>query len=284
MRQGYGFQGLGGLTARLGPATRRLLQITVGMFIVDVLFGPGQLPGTSPFEQLFGLSRQGLASGKVWQLLTYMFVHGGFMHLLGNMLGLYFFGSELETRFGLRRFLLLYLGGGVLGGLGWLLLSADADAVCIGASGAVFAVIGAYAALFPHQQITLLVFYVLPVTLRARTLALIMGGVSLLLLRSGAGGIAHAAHLAGGVAGYLYGMRHGGGGRGRPTSWRQKVSDLRAQARRARFQVFSEPPAGDAPVDWDDVDRILAKIHALGMASLDRNEREVLDRASRQSR
>jgi len=287
MWQGNRFQGFGLMPGGMGLVTRRLLAITVGVFILDFLLWPGRAGVISPFERVFGLSRSGLASGMLWQPLTYQFLHGSFMHLFGNMLGLYFFGSELESRLGGRRFLLLYLGGGVLGGIGWLLLSARGAVPCIGASGAIFAVIGAFAALYPHRQITLLVFYVLPVTLRARTLALIIGGVSLLLLRSNAGGIAHAAHLAGGMAGYLYGMRVGGfhaGTGGGLESLRRMFSGLNAQARRNRFRVYSGDSAEDTPVDWHEVDRILMKVHALGMGSLTKGERDVLDRASRQSR
>lgn len=286
MWQGNRYQGLGGLAGGIGAVTKQLLLINIGVFIVGLLLSPHLPAGTSPLQQSFGLSRDGMAAGKIWQLLTYMFLHGSFMHILGNMLGLFFFGSELESRLGSRRFLLLYLGGGAAGGLGWLLLSATGGDVCIGASGAVLAVIGAFAALYPTRQITLLVFYVLPVTLKARTLALLIGGISLLLLRSGAGGIAHAAHLAGGAAGYLYGLRIAGGGlpKASRSSWRKLFSNLQAQARRNRFQVFPEPPAHDTPVDWHDVDRILIKVHAQGMGSLSKTERDVLDRASRQTR
>ncbi len=289
MWQANRFQGFGAVPGGMGPATKRLLQVTVGVFVLGFLLWPQPGGDFSPLEQAFGLSRRGLAAGRVWQPLTYLFLHGGFMHLLGNMLGLYFFGSELERRLGSRRFLLLYFGAGVLGGLGWLLLSAGDTTVCIGASGAVFGIIGAFAALYPHRQITLLVFFVLPVTLKARTLALIIGAMSLLLLRGNTGGIAHAAHLAGGVAGYLYGMRIGGGhvpgwpgesGR----QWWQGLSSLRARMRRQQFKVFTTPLEDEGPVDWNEVDRILVKVKTLGMGSLTRGERDVLDRASRQVR
>jgi len=283
---GGGFRRFGMMTGGIGLITRRLLFMTVGVFIVDFLLWPNPGGLHTPFERVFGLSRHGIASGMLWQVVTYSFLHGGFWHLFGNMLGLYFFGTELEQRLGSRRFLLLYLGCGALGGLGWLLLSAGANAVCIGASASVFGVLGTFAALYPRRQITLLVFFVLPVTLSARTLILIAGGVSLLLLRSDAGGIAHAAHLAGGAAGYWYGWRIAGGAfRGDGMSWdlRRLFADWRAKMRRGRFRVMREA-ADDAPVDWYEVDRILMKVRAVGMGGLTKNERDVLDRASRQVR
>lgn len=282
-RNGFFAQGL--YSPGMGLVTRRLLMITVGVFVVDWLLWPNPAGGYSPFERVFGLSRRGLSSGMLWQVLTYTFLHGGFLHLLGNMIGLLFFGSELEQRLGGRRFLLLYLGCGALGGLGWLLLSAGDTAVCIGASAAVLGVIGTFAALYPTRRITLLVFYVLPVTLTARMLALITAGGSLLLMRSNAGGIAHSAHLAGGVAGYLYGLWIDGVRMSPRSSWRpdRVFADWKARLRRGRFRVM-DSPADNTPVDWDDVDRILIKIRAMGMGSLTVSERELLERASRQVR
>ncbi len=282
------FQGFGAPPGRMGMVTKRLLIITIAAFVVHILLWPHSAAGFSPAERVLGLSRSGMASGMPWQIVTYMFLHGGFMHLFGNMLGLYFFGSELEYRLGSRRFLLLYLGTGMLGGLGWLGLSAGSNAICIGASGAVFGVIGTFAALYPHRQITLLVFYVLPVTLTARTLAIIFGAISLLLLRSNAGGIAHAAHLGGGVAGYIYGMRIGGTRYPRPGEFskmlRQGWAGWRAARRRRQFDVFTRESDAEVTVNWGDVDRILLKVKALGMGSLTREEREVLDHASRHAR
>ncbi len=283
------FGGFGMAVGGIGLVTRRLLFITVGIFIVQFLLWPRTGVVYTPVGRLFGLSREGIASGMLWQVVTYSFLHGGFWHLFGNMLGLYFFGSEIEQRLGSRRFLLLYLACGALGGLGWLLLSggADSGAVCIGASASVFGVLGTFAALYPRRQITLLVFFVLPVTLSTRMLVLIAGGVSLYFLRSDAGGIAHAAHLAGGAAGYVYGLRLARGSYGRgggiSSDLARLFGDWRARLRRGQFRVMRDV-ADDAPVDWQEVDRILLKVRALGMGGLTRRERDVLDRASRQVR
>jgi len=111
----------------------------------------------------------------------------------------------------------------------------------------------------------------------------------LLLLNTNAGGIAHAAHLAGGAAGYFYGLRlagggaHGGGMSGGAWHLQRLFADWRARLRRGRFRVMHDP-ADDAPVDWQEVDRILLKVRALGMGALTKRERDALDRASRQVR
>ncbi len=277
MWQSNGFQRIHRASRGIGVTTKTLLIITVGVFVLSWSATGGA------FDRVFGLSRIGLAEGKLWQVVSYLFLHGSFMHLVGNMLGLYFFGTELEQRLGSRRFLLLYLGCGILGGLGWLILSGRSGGLCIGASGSVLGLVGTFAALYPRRQLTLLVFYVLPVTLTARTLALVIGGFSLLFLGSDAGGIAHAAHLAGGIAGYVYGLTLCGQGL-RGVDWRfgRMLSDWMARRRRTHFRVVPKPTV-DEPVDWQAVDRILFKVRATGMQSLTSAEREILDRASRKA-
>lgn len=234
---------------------------------------------------VFGLSRSGLRSAWLWQPLTYMFLHGGVLHLLFNMIGLFFFGPETERAVGTGRFLALYLGCGILGGMGWVGVSGNPHAVCIGASGAVFGVLGAFAGLFPARPVTLLVFFVLPVTVKARTLALLLGAANLFSLVMEPGQIAYTAHLVGGAAGYLYGVAYFRRLSLSPARW---FADLRWHWLRRRFTVM-RPGEGD-PLQADgsgadegspeDVDRILEKIAARGIGSLTPNERDILTRAS----
>jgi len=167
----------------------------------------------------FGLTWPLLAHGFFWQPFTYMFLHEGWLHLGLNMLTVLLFGSGLEREIGSRRFWRVFLTGGVVGGIGWLaatavlpylpaVLSAGRHtldkSLCIGASGGVFALIGAYAALFPRREVYVLLLF-FPVRMRARTLALLLGVLTVaeaVFLQSQ---VAYAAHLAGGAAGYLYG-------------------------------------------------------------------------------
>ncbi|MBP7830707.1 MAG: rhomboid family intramembrane serine protease [Kiritimatiellae bacterium] len=221
--------------------------------------------------RFLGLSLLSVRSGWIWTPFTYLFLHGGVFHLLMNMLILFFLGPETERALGSRKFMLLYLLSGLLGGVGWLLIEKSPLAYCIGASGAVFGILGAFAALFPDRPITVLVFYILPVTLRAWVLAAILGLVELMFLLSpGAGNVAYAAHLAGGLAGYFYALGLVRGSRGMSPGWR-------SLARRFR------PPPADGP-DPRELDRILDKIAGQGLHSLTPREREWLDRASRARR
>jgi membrane associated rhomboid family serine protease len=270
----------------LGRGCKTLLIVTLAAFVVQIL---GDLSTGGQFTRMFGLSMRGMQRLYAWQLLTYMFLHSKFFifHVLFNMIGLYVFGRDVEDMIGTARFVILYLLCGFLGGLFWLVAAAP-NQTCIGASGAVFGLLGTYAAFFPDRRITLLVFFILPVTLTARMLAIGFGLVSLLSVISGSdGGVAHMAHLAGGVAGYLYGWRTKkskgflfGTEWSRWSPFRQGVfSGVRAEMRRRNIKLM-DPDPGYRP-EQKEVDEILEKVNMRGMSSLTRWERQVLDRASR---
>jgi membrane associated rhomboid family serine protease len=153
--------------------------------------------------------------------LTAMFLHGGWLHLLGNMLFLYVFGNNVEDRFGRLRFLLWYLGWGVVATYGFALLNPASTTAVVGASGAIAGVLGAYFVLFPRVRVLSLVPIVFFIPMRLPAW-LVLGSWFVLqwLYASGAGvttgsGVAYAAHVAGFVAGVLVGRRH----RVRGPSW-----------------------------------------------------------------
>jgi membrane associated rhomboid family serine protease len=280
----YAPESLGG---EQGRAVRWLVLATTGVLLVQWL---ADMQFSHQFTSLFGLSGRRLLRGAIWQPVTYLFLHGGFWHLLMNMMMLAVFGRELESAIGPKRFLRLYFGAGVLAGAGWLALSAGAHDLCIGASGAVFAVVGAFCALWPDRVLTLLLFFVLPVTMRARTLAIVLAATTTLFLMAQAGGVAHAAHLAGGIAGYVYGRRlrragaaWGGAWGGAARHERPGGTWRRARERLTAWVSFRrrERPAGqDAIPTMAEVDRVLDKVIAEGLSSLTRREREILERAS----
>lgn len=245
----------------LSRAVRTILFATLGVFLVQLALLT--TTGTS-LSAAFGLSTGGVLRGQLWRFVTYILLHGGIWHIFLNMLMLVVFGREIEGILGARRFTYLYLGCGILAGLGWVIISGRASTYCIGASGAVFGILGTFAALFPQRRITLLLFFVLPVTMSARTMAIGMGVISLFSLMGGDGNIAHAAHLAGGVAGYIYGRRL-----------------LRPRARRG-FRTGRSMAGNGPPPTPEEVDRVLEKIKARGIGSLNRAERDILERASGQ--
>jgi len=145
------------------------------------------------------------------------------------MIGLLLFGSGLEREIGSRLFWRLFLVGGALAGLGWVAFGwieplvvawlsgwfprlaagfrPEISGVCVGASGGVFALIGSYAALFPRREVVLLLFFVVPIRMRASRLAWVLVAITIGEAILFSGRIAYAAHLAGCLAGYFYAMR-----------------------------------------------------------------------------
>lgn len=189
-------------------------------------------------EACFSLNFPLLIRGFFWQPLTYIFLHGNWFHLGMNMLTVLLFGSALEAEIGMKRFWRVFLIGGVLGGLGWLAITlvtphlpalpdwtgwlpewarayvgdgrdtTDPMALsCMGASGGVFALIGAYAALFPQRNAVILLFWVIPIRLKVRTLAWLLGILTILEIVLVQAQVAYSAHVVGGLVGYLYAVR-----------------------------------------------------------------------------
>ncbi len=142
--------------------------------------------------------------GYVWTLVTYMFCHANFSHILFNMLGLYFFGTPLERSWGSSEFLFLYLVCGIGAAFCSLIIYVLFGAwgvFLLGASGAVFGVMLAFTCLYPHVQIY--IFGVFPVT--ARVLMLIYIALQLISLPGGLGsGIAYLTHIGGIVIAWIY--------------------------------------------------------------------------------
>jgi membrane associated rhomboid family serine protease len=142
-----------------------------------------------------------------WQLVTYMFLHGGIFHILFNMLALWMFGAELERIWGTRYFLKFYfvtgIGAGVLTVLFSLLPFGFAQqvqrSVIIGASGAIYGLLLAYALYFPDRPILMIVFWV-----PAKLCVAILGAIALLTSLSEVGGVANATHVGGLLVGYLF--------------------------------------------------------------------------------
>jgi membrane associated rhomboid family serine protease len=154
------------------------------------------------FQALYALSAWGLEAGFWWQIVTHAFLHGNLLHLLFNMMGLWFAGRIVERVVGTWRFLGLYFAAAVAGGL--FQLAFGGPGPLIGASGAVFGVLIAFATLFPESQVVALVFF-LPLRLRARSFGLGLAASSFFLMLTGLlPGIGHAAHFGGCVAGYFF--------------------------------------------------------------------------------
>jgi membrane associated rhomboid family serine protease len=240
-----------------------MLKANVAVFLMFLLLRSGSLYG------LLALSLDGVRHGFLWQPLTYMFLHGSFTHLIFNMMTLYFLGPETERAMGSKHFLAMYLLSGLLGGLGWIWLSATPFDLCVGASGAIYGVLAAFATLYPRRELMLIFF---PVPIMAWKFVIGLALIEFLLAGNQSSGIAHTAHFAGAFAGFLY------------IDQLFESTLLRRLWARARDYVAQRPHAPRAappPPDQAEVDRILDKITAQGIQSLTKAERQTLHRASR---
>ena len=228
----------------LTPAIKALVVANVAAFLVSLVVPAVALQlGLRPADVVGSLH--------LWQLFTYMFLHGGIFHLLFNMLALWMFGVELERMWGSQFFTKFYFIAGAGAALTTLLLSFTpfpfADqlyySLTIGASGAVYGVLFAYARYFPHRPIYL--YFVFPIP--AKYFVLIIGAISLLSSMGGPGsGIAHTTHLGGLVAAYVY--LKGGGRAHLVSEIKYRYLKWRINRMRRRFDVYSGGRA-------DDVDR-----------------------------
>ena len=204
-----------------------------------------------------------------WTIVTYMFLHGGFTHLLFNMIGLYFFGPRVEARLGSGRFITLYAVSGVSGALFSFVFAPYAGV--IGASAGIFGIMLAYAHFWPRDQI--LIWGVLPI--EARWLVVI---TTVLAIWSGmggsAGGTADFAHLGGYAGAFLY-LRLIGWGSAAKRFKRQAVGGGgRVVGAIGAWQKVD--PASVNDLNRDEVNRILDKISATGLGSLTPEEQTFL--------
>ena len=148
------------------------------------------------------LSSYGIQHLKLWQLFSYMFLHGSFLHLFVNMWGLFLFGRHVLARLGTERFLILYFLSGLSGAGLWLCFNWGSRIPVIGASGAVFGVMLAAAMFMPNMRIMLL-FPPIPMTLKTFVLAYAVIEI-LSELSHSQSGVAHLAHLGGFLGAYVY--------------------------------------------------------------------------------
>ena len=210
-----------------------------------------------------------------WTLVTYMFLHGGFTHLLFNMLMLFFFGPRLEERLGSRTFIRFYLACGVGGAV---LSFATPFSMIVGASGAIFGVVVGFARYWPREEIY--IWGVLPI--QARVLAIFMVVSSLVAGFAGSqDGIAHFAHLGGLVAGWIF-LR----------VWerqrQRRVVKRPVRPRRVSIVVDLEalerwksiPREHLHEINREEVEKLLRKASQSGAGALTSDERAFLDRMS----
>jgi membrane associated rhomboid family serine protease len=228
----------------LSTALKLLIGANVAVFFLMVVPSVAQV-----FTFMLGLQPASVVRQFwLWQLGTYMFLHGGLFHILFNMLALWMFGAELERIWGTRFFLKFYFITGIGAGLLTVLFSFLPftfarqlyDSVIIGASGAIYGLLLAYALYFPERPIYM--WFVFPIP--AKIFVLIMGAIAFYASLSQVGGVANATHLGGLVVGYAYlkGLRTNPLAELRYRYLKWKINRVRK-----KFDVYS----GGREKDWD---------------------------------
>jgi membrane associated rhomboid family serine protease len=198
------------MTLSLPPFTRALtwlLGINTGIFLLMALLPFLRLSFVAAYVDYYcDLTPVDVVHGEIWQLVTYSVLHLNIWHLLGNMIGLWMFGSAIEGAWGTRRFLELYWLGVVGAAITTVALSyshilGDPTRPTIGASGGVFAILIAFGILFGEQEIMMIPF---PFLIKAKYFVGILIVVTLAFAMAGGGNVAYVAHLGGLFFGWLY--------------------------------------------------------------------------------
>ncbi len=248
---------------RLSRAVFWLICINVVVFLLTPFLPAG-------FLGLFGLvPDKFLKHGYLWQVVTYLFLHSGIIHIFFNMLFLWMMGSEIERYWGSREFVKYYFVTGCGAGIINALVQPSSNIPTIGASGAIFGLIIAFALAFPEREIILYFFF----RIKAKHFAVLVGLLELLsLLAVGNRRIATFAHLGGLVVGYfyiksekyLYPLRK---------FYHRKRLELRDARERRRLEREIKIK--------EEIDRILDKIATQGIESLTDKERRFLEKRSK---
>jgi len=257
-RFGFG----GGITT----AIKYLLIVNGVIFVLQYLAPNGLL-----FD-LFGMKpSEVIGNAYIWQLFTYMFLHDGPWHIIFNMFFLWMFGCEVERTLGTREFVKYYFICGVGAALFHLVINYGSPIPVVGASGAIYGVMAAFAVLFPERVITLLLFLVLPVQIKAKYLVMIFAGISLLVGTLGNDNVAHFAHLGGMLVGFLY----------LKLDWRlDYVGTWLRQQRESRKVIRNVKRQQAIQHMRERVDEILDKINEVGYDALNDDEKQILRDAS----
>lgn len=237
------------------PAIKRICIACVAVFLLQNLSQAFfKDPGWIFWLKYFGLVPRLVTHGYVWQLFTYIFLHGGVGHILFNLLYLCMFGADLERAWGSRKFYTYFFICGVGAGLINVIVktimdpsgSGTALIPTIGASGAIYGVLLAVAIIMPQRQVWV---FPLPVTVSMRAFVIVMGAIEFFgTIGSGGDNVSHVCHLGGMLVGYIY-LRRGSYG----YSVRNYFSDWKRQRLKKRFEVYvrdhqDKPPSN--PDNW----------------------------------
>jgi membrane associated rhomboid family serine protease len=266
-----------------GPSTltTKLVIVMFAVFIIQIITKPNQpiAPGDEGwFTSLFSLYPNVLREPwHLFQLLTYGFLHdpSDLRHIVYNMIGLWFFGREVEYRYGRGEYLAFFLTAILVAGFVWVLGEFVANhhivdfPPMLGASGGVTAVLILFALNFPHQTVLFMFFIPMPMWV----LALIIVGADAMGAINRSGNVAFTAHLGGAIFAFLYYQMHWRLERFLPSgAWLQNLKP------KPKLRVL-DPDSSEESTEAQ-VDAILQKIQEHGRDSLTRKERRILEEAS----
>jgi membrane associated rhomboid family serine protease len=270
-------------------ATGMLLVLNAVCFLLQNVL---QSYGNFPVDHQFALSIEGLRHWKLYQLITFQFLHGGMWHLAGNLLAIYFFGRGMEDMLGRNGLLKLYFASGIFGGLCQIALGLMFPHYfgggVLGASAGAFGLVAAFATRAPNQPLTMLLFFILPVTFPAKVLLFIQLAFTIFGILFPSGNIAHGAHLGGMIVGVAY-IKWLTRSPSAVMLWRPFRRPPRRRELISTPQVKNSPWKRTVKTEDEDlppaefiskeVDPILDKISAHGIQSLTDRERQILEAA-----
>ena len=266
---------------------KQLIWVLIAAFVLQSCF---YFYGDTDAINQLGLTFDGIRHGKIWQLITFQFLHSVPVpwHVLFNCLGLYFFGRPVEERFGSKRFLQLYLLSGVIGGLTQVfftgVLPRHMDFPVVGASAGVCGMIAIFCSLYPMHELTTWIYF-FPVMIRARWLLIFLTGLSVYGTLIPFTTVAHGAHLGGILAGIIF-VRWGrsiseAASRFLPRGETANVKLLRGSGPGKKLRLLNPPSNETVAEEYisKEIDPILDKISAKGFQSLTARERQMLEAA-----
>ncbi len=280
------------------PVIKTLLLSNLAVFLLLVLasfYSINGIPIESIFLRVFALNPIGHGF-RIWQLVTYLFMHAGFAHIFFNMLALWMFGMELENTWGSRHFTIYYFTCGIGAGLANLLIAPlfTSTAPTVGASGAVYGVLLAFGFMFPDRPIFMFPIFI---PIRAKYFVAIYMVIEIIsVMNSDNGGVAHFAHLGGAAVGYVMLLidrqrlpfqnifkRFRG-----PTGIRFQNNTIKPNGNGTEDAKFydirdygNQKPKTEQQITQERIDNILDKISRGGYQSLTEDEKRILFDASK---
>lgn len=180
------------------PIVKRIFYINIAAFIITLLLASFNYS----IYELFALWNPKSGNFQLWQLITHQFLHGGFFHIIFNMLALLSLGGHVENYLGEKKFLIFYLITGAFAGIFHMILVDTVNVPMVGASGALFGIFSFFALAYPNEK---LYAFFIPIGIRAKVLLGILIGLEVILgIVSTSDGVGHWAHVGGALMGLAF--------------------------------------------------------------------------------